>query len=201
MATEAKISFDVLLTEDRQYPPPPEFTRQANVNDPKIYDEANADPEGFWARCAEELTWFKKWDTVLEWNLPWAKWFSGGKINASYNCLDRHLEKQAQKTAIMWEGEFGEERRYTYEELHREVCKFANVLKGLGLKTGDRVAIYMGMVPELPIAMLACARIGCPHSVIFGGFSPDSLADRINDAEARALITQDGSFRRGSVVK
>jgi acetyl-CoA synthetase len=137
---------------------------------------------------------------VLEWNCPWAKWFVGGKINASYNCLDRHLQTRGQKMAIMWEGEFGEQRSLTYEELHHEVCKFANVLKGLGLKTGDRVAIYMGMVPELPIAMLACARIGCPHSVVFGGFSPDSLADRINDAEAKVLITQDGGFRRGSIV-
>src|SRR5947209_8616582 len=159
MATETNTSFDVLLTENRQHPPSPEFSRTANLNDPKVYEEANADPEAFWAKCAEELRWFQKWDTVLEWDAPWAKWFSGGKINASYNCLDRHLETRGQKTAIMWEGEFGEEQRYTYEELHREVCKFANVLKGLGLQTGDRVAIYMGMVPELSIAMLACARI------------------------------------------
>jgi acetyl-CoA synthetase len=201
MTIDANTSIDVLLTENRQYPPTPEFSRTANVADPTIYQEADADPEAFWAKCAEELHWFKHWDTVLEWNVPWAKWFSGGKINASYNCLDRHLETRGQKTAIIWEGEFGEERRFTYEELHREVCKFANVLKGLGLQTGDRVAIYMGMVPELPIAMLACARIGCPHSVVFGGFSPDSLSDRINDAEAKAVITQDGGFRRGSVVK
>jgi acetyl-CoA synthetase len=146
------------------------------------------------------LHWFQKWDRVLDWDLPWAKWFVNGKINASYNCLDRHLQERGQKPAIVWEGEFGEQRAFTYQELHREVCKFANVLKGLGLKTGDRVAIYMGMVPELPIAMLACARIGCPHSVVFGGFAPSSLADRIQDAEARVLITQDGSFRRGSVV-
>ncbi len=201
MATEPSSSFDVLLTEDRRHPPTEEFTRNATLNDPAIYAEADSDPEAFWARCAENLDWFKPWDTVLEWDAPWAKWFSGGKINASYNCLDRHLEARGDKVAILWEGEFGEERRFTYAELHREVCKFANVLKGLGLQTGDRVAIYMGMVPELPIAMLACARIGCPHSVVFGGFSPDSLSDRINDAEAKVLITQDGSFRRGSVVK
>jgi len=201
MATETNLSFDVLLTEERQHPPAEAFARQANVNDPKIYAEADADYEAFWAKHAEDLHWFKKWDTVLEWDLPWAKWFSGGTINASYNCLDRHLESRGQKAAIVWEGEYGEEASYTYEELHREVCKFANVLKGMGLQTGDRVAIYMGMVPELPIAMLACARIGCPHSVVFGGFSPDSLADRINDAECKALITQDGSFRRGSVVQ
>jgi len=201
MATETNLSFDVLLTEERQHPPAEAFVRQANVNDPKIYAEADADYEAFWAKQADDLHWFKKWDTVLEWDSPWAKWFSGGKINASYNCLDRHLALRGQKTAILWEGEYGEEASYTYDELHREVCKFANVLKGMGLQTGDRVAIYMGMVPELPIAMLACARIGCPHSVVFGGFSPDSLADRINDAECKALITQDGSFRRGSVVQ
>jgi acetyl-CoA synthetase len=200
MAIENKTSFDVLLTEDRLYPPPESFVAQANVNDPSVYDEANADYEAFWAEHARELHWFKEWDTVLEWNLPWAKWFDGGKINASYNCLDRHLETRGQKTAILWEGEPGDTRTYTYEELHREVSKFASVLKGLGLQTGDRVAIYMGMVPELTIAMLSCARIGCPHSVVFGGFSPDSLADRINDAQARLVITQDAGWRRGGHV-
>jgi acetyl-CoA synthetase len=181
-------------------PPPAEFVEQANISDPKVYEEADADFEGFWAKHAEKLHCFKKWGRVLEWDLPWARWFTGGKINVSYNCQDRHLERRGTKTATAWEGEFGEEARYTYEELHREVSRFANVLKGLGLETGDRVAIYMGMVPELPIAMLACARIGCPHSVVFGGFSPDSLSDRINDAEARLLITQDGGFRRGQLV-
>jgi acetyl-CoA synthetase len=200
MTTETKLSFDVLLTEERQYPPPEDFVRQANVSDPKIYDEANADYVAFWDKQADILDWQQRWEKTLEWDLPWAKWYVGGKLNASYNCLDRHLQSRAQKRAIVWEGEFGEERTLTFEDLHREVCKFANVLKGLGLKTGDRVAIYMGMVPELPIAMLACARIGCPHSVVFGGFSPDSLSDRINDAEAKVLITQDGGFRRGSVV-
>jgi acetyl-CoA synthetase len=200
MAVENKTAFDVLLTEDRMYPPREDFVRQANISDPKVYEEANADFEAFWAKHAEELSWFKTWDAVLEWDLPWAKWFVGGKINASYNCLDRHLAERGSKTAILWEGEPGDERAFTYEELHREVCTFANVLKGLGLKTGDRVAIYMGMVPELPIAMLACARIGCPHSVVFGGFSPDSLSDRINDAEAKVLITQDAGWRRGNLV-
>ena len=200
MATEQKLSFDVLLSEERKHPPSPEFVKQANISDPKLYEEANADFERFWEEQAGMLDWFQKWDTVLDWNLPWAKWFEGGKINASYNCLDRHLKDKGQKTAIIWEGEPGDERTYTYEELHREVCKFANVLKGLGLKMGDRVAIYMGMVPELPIAMLACARIGCPHSVVFGGFSPDSLSGRINDAEATVLITQDAGYRRGGLV-
>ncbi|MBV9281441.1 MAG: AMP-binding protein, partial [Chloroflexi bacterium] len=153
MATETETFAGI--AEERAYPPPDQFRQQANVNDPRVYEEANADFEAFWARHAEELHWFRPWDTVLEWDLPWARWFSGGKINASYNCLDRHLEERGQKTAIAWEGEFGEQVRYTYQELHREVCTFANVLKGLGLTTGDRVAIYLGMVPELPIAMLA----------------------------------------------
>ncbi len=200
MTTEMQSHFDVLLAEDRRYRPRPEFTSEANVSDPTIYEKAAADPEAFWAEQARELEWFTPWETVLEWDRPWAKWFRGGRMNASYNCLDRHLGTRGAKRAIVWEGEFGEERTLTYRELHCEVCRFANVLKHLGLRVGDRVAIYMGMVPELPIAMLACARIGCPHSVVFGGFSPESLSDRINDAEARVLITQDGGFRRGSVV-
>src|SRR5437899_2520326 len=136
MAVEGQTGFDVLLTEDRLYPPPEEFAKQANVNDSSVYEGANEDFEAFWAKHAESLHWFQKWDTVLEWDVPWAKWFVGGKINASYNCLDRHLESRGQKTAIMWEGEPGDTRSYTYEELHREVSKFANVLKGLGAKTG-----------------------------------------------------------------
>ncbi|HZT96193.1 MAG TPA: AMP-binding protein, partial [Chloroflexota bacterium] len=200
MAVETQSHFDVLLAEDRQYPPPEAFASQANVQDPSVYADADRDFEAFWANHASELDWFEQWDQVLEWNLPWAKWFVGGKINASYNCLDRHLQERGNKRAIVWEGESGDRRDLTYRELHREVCRFANVLKGLGLKSGDRVAIYMGMVPELPIAMLACARIGCPHSVVFGGFSPESLADRINDAEATVLITQDAGFRRGTLV-
>ena len=192
--------FDVLLAEDRHYPPPHGFAAQANVQERNVYESAEEDFEGFWARHASDLHWMRPWDTVLKWDAPWARWFDGGKINASYNCLDRHLESQADKAAVVWEGESGEQRTYSYADLHREVCKFANVLKDLGLKTGDRVAIYMGMVPELPIAMLACARIGCPHSVVFGGFSPESLRDRINDAEAKVLVTQDGAFRRGSCI-
>ncbi len=197
MVTESNTSSTATLAEERRYPPPEQFVQGANVNDPKIYDQANANYEAFWEQHAEELHWFQKWDKVLDWDLPWAKWFVNGKINASYNCLDRHLQERGTKQAIIWEGEFGETKTYTYQELHREVSKFANVLKGLGLNTGDRVALYMGMVPELAIAMLACARIGCPHSVVFGGFAPDSLADRMNDVEAKVLVTQDASFRRG----
>ena len=151
---------------------------------------------------ARELHWFKPWDKVLEWNCPWAKWFVGGQINLSYNCLDRHVSTwRKNKAAIIWESEPGEVRTLTYQQLHREVQKFANVLKSLGVKKGDRVAIYMGMTPELPIAMLACARIGAPHTVIFGGFSSNALVDRIHDSQATAVITQDGSYRRGAEVK
>ena len=198
---EGSQNIDALLTEDRRFPPPPAFQEQANVNDPGVYEEAAKDPEGFWARFAEELHWFKKWDKVLEWDPPYAKWFQGGKINVSYNCLDRHVATaRKNKAALIWEGEPGDRQVYTYWDLYREVCKFANALKGLGLKKGDRVTIYLPMVPELPIAMLACARLGAPHSVVFGGFSSESLRDRINDSEAKILITADGGFRRGRVV-
>ncbi|MGH2447464.1 MAG: acetate--CoA ligase [Chloroflexota bacterium] len=198
--TDVSDQIDVLLAENRQYPPKESFTKQANINDPKIYEEAAQDYEGFWEKQAGILDWYQKWDKVLEWDLPHAKWYVNGKINASYNCLDRHLSSRGTKRAIIWEGEPGDQRVLTYNDLAQEVRKFANVLKGQGLKTGDRVAIYMGMVPELPIAMLACARIGCPHNVIFGGFSPDSLIDRINDSQAKVVITQDAAWRRGSHV-
>lgn len=200
MTIETPSQFDALLAENREYPPSPSFTAQANMNDPDVYARANADYQAFWAKQAETLDWFQKWDTVLEWNVPWAKWFEGGKINAAYNCLDRHLQSRGTKRAIVWEGEPGDTRTLTYEELTAEVCKFANGLKSLGLQKGDRVAVYMGMVPELPVALLACARIGCPHTVVFGGFSPDSLADRILDADAKVVITQDGGWRRGGIV-
>ena len=155
----------------------------------------------FWAKAAKELDWFKPWKRVLEWKCPWAKWFIGGKINASYNCLDRHVKTaRKNKAAIIWEGEPGDERILTYRDVWREVNKFANVLKKLGVKKGDRVAVYMGMIPELIIAMHACNRIGAVHSVVFGGFSAESLRDRINDAEARVLITADGGYRRGGIV-
>jgi acetyl-CoA synthetase len=168
----------------------------------RLYEQARTDPEKFWGDIAQELHWFRPWDKVLEWNCPWAKWFSGGEINISYNCLDRHAATwRKNKAAIIWEGEPGEVQTLTYQQLLDEVSKFANVLKKLGVKKGDRVAIYMGMCPALPIAMLACARIGAPHTVVFGGFSANALVDRITDSQAAVVITQDGSFRRGNEVK
>jgi acetyl-CoA synthetase len=190
-----------LLSEDRVFDPPEAFRARALIQDRSVYDRAEADPEGFWADQAERLQWFKRWDRVMEWTPPWVKWFVGGTLNASYNCLDRHVEAGGgDKVAYHWEGEPGEERTITYKELLDEVCKFANALKALGVRKGERVAIYLGMVPELPVAMLACARIGAPHSVVFGGFSAEALRDRINDAEAKVLITADGGYRRGQVV-
>src|SRR6185437_3331922 len=199
-------NIDSILTETRSFPPPPEFSRKALIHSKEEYDKlcarATADPEGFWADVARELHWFEPWQKVLEWNHPWAKWFVGGQMNLSYNCLDRHVETwRKNKAAIIWESEPGEVRTLTYQQLHREVQKLANVLKGLGVKKGDRVAIYMGMTPELPIAMLACARIGAPHTVIFGGFAANALVDRIHDSQASTVITQDGSYRRGSEIK
>jgi len=189
------------LKEGRRFPPPKEFKRSAHVTSVRILDRARKDPQGFWAKAAKELDWFKPWKRVLEWKCPWAKWFIGGKINASYNCLDRHVKtSRKNKAAIIWEGEPGDERILTYRDVWREVNKFANVLKKLGVKKGDRVAIYMGMIPELIIAMHACNRIGAVHSVVFGGFSAESLRDRINDAEAKVMITADGGYRRGGIV-
>ena len=194
-------SIEALLQEDRSFPPPEGFVRQANMPDPAIYEEARRDPEAFWAGQAEELDWFQKWDQVLDWDPPFAKWFLGGKLNVSYNCIDRHLKTaRRNKAAIIWEGEPGDWAVYTYQDLYREVCKFANGLKSLGVKKGDRVTIYLPMVPELPIAMLACARIGAPHSIVFGGFSAESLRDRINDSQSKVMITADGGWRRGNVV-
>jgi acetyl-CoA synthetase len=195
-----------ILQEQRTFEPPPEFRRAAHIGSlqdyERIYRESVEQPEQFWARVAEELHWFKRWDRVLDWNVPWAQWFVGGQLNLSYNCLDRHvLGPRKNKAAIVWEGEPGEVRTLTYQQLHREVQKFSNVLKSRGIQKGDRVAIYMGMAPELAIAMLACARIGAPHSVVFGGFSANALVDRIHDSQAVAVLTQDGSYRRGSEVK
>src|SRR3954463_6099240 len=199
-------NIDSILQEQRKFECPPEFAQQAHIKSleeyERLYNESVNEPDKFWSRVADELHWFKKWDKVLEWNCPWAKWFVGGQINLSYNCVDRHVHgARKNKAAIVYESEPGEVRTLTYQQLHREVQKFANVLKGLGVKKGDRVAIYMGMTPELPIAMLACARIGAPHTIVFGGFSSHALVDRIHDSQASAVITQDGSYRRGSEVK
>ena len=201
-STAGQERLEALLDERRRFAPTEDFRRQANWNDPAIFAQARKDPEAFWAEQAERLDWFKKWDKVLEWNAPWAKWFVGGKLNVAHNCVDRHANSaRRNKAAIIWEGEPGDSRILTFGMLQREVNKFANVLKSLGVKKGDRVAVYMGMTPELPIALLACAKIGAPHSVVFGGFSAESLRERINDAQAKVLITSDGSWRRGNVVK
>ena len=202
----ATTNIESLQTEDRVFPPPPGFSQNAHIKSmeelERLRAEASADPESFWARMAEELHWFKKWDKVLEWKAPHAEWFVGGKINISYNCLDRHLATwRRNKAALIWEGEPGDGRTLTYQQLHSEVCKFANVLKRTGVEKGDRVALYMPLIPELAIAMLACARIGATHSVIFGGFSSAALIDRINDASCKVVVTADGGWRRGKEVK
>ena len=198
--THDQAALDALLTEKRRFAPPQDFAAAAVISDPAVYERAE-DFEAFWAGWAEELDWFRKWDTVLEWNPPHARWFDGGKLNVCHNCIDRHLDgPRRDRPALLWEGEPGDRRTFTYAELAEEVGRFANVLRDLGVKKGDRVAIYLPMIPEAAFAMLACARIGAPHSVVFGGFSPDSLADRINDADARVLITADGGHRRGTIV-
>jgi acetyl-CoA synthetase len=193
--------YDDLLREDRKFPPSPDFRSRARVADDSLYAEAERDFEAFWARFAGELEWSRPWTRVLDWQPPHAKWFVGGALNASVNCLDRHLNgPRRNKAALIWEGEPGDRRTYTYYDLHREVCQFANVLRSLGVKKGDRVAVYLPLIPELAIAMLACARVGAVHSVVFGGFSADSLRDRINDAKATLLVTADGGYRRGQIV-
>jgi acetyl-CoA synthetase len=194
-----------VLKEKRLFPPSPDFAARAHIKNlneyEKLWQRAKDDPEGFWGEQAKELSWFKPWHKVLTWNEPFAQWFVGGQINVSYNCLDRHLTgPRKNKAAIIWEGEPGDSRVLRYQDLHREVCKFANVLKSLGIKKGDRVTLYMPMVPELAIAMLACARIGAPHNVVFGGFSAEAVADRNNDAQAKLVVTADGGWRRGKVV-
>ncbi|HSH46606.1 MAG TPA: acetate--CoA ligase, partial [Longimicrobiales bacterium] len=200
MATDEQ-ALEALLEESRRFPPTEEFRAEAHVSDPEIYERAAADPEAFWAEFARELDWFEDFDQVLDWDPPHARWFDGGKLNVAHNCLDRHLDgPRRNKAALVWEGEPGDVRTYTYFDLHREVCKFANVLRNFGVGRGDRVAIYLPMIPEAAIAMLACARIGAIHSVVFGGFSADSLRDRIQDAEAKLLITADGGYRRGQVI-
>src|SRR5262245_29319568 len=194
-------AIDDLLLENRTFPPPEDFKRQALITDAGLYDDANEDYQGFWARQAADLvSWSSDWTTICEWELPYSKWFIGGTLNVAYNCLDRHVEAgRGDKVAFYWEGEPGDARVLTYADLLEEVSRFANALKSLGVGKGDRVNIYLPMIPEAAVAMLACARIGAPHSVVFGGFSAQSLSDRINDAEAKVLITADGGYRRGEV--
>jgi acetyl-CoA synthetase len=205
-SNQPSIAIESVLQESRLFPPHADFIARAHVKGmdeyERMYAEAEANPEAFWAGQAEALDWFKRWDKVLEWNLPHAKWFVGGELNVAHNCLDRHLSTwRRNKAAIIWEGEPGEQRTLTYQQLHYEVCRFANVLKRQGVQKGDRVALYMPLVPELAIAMLACARIGAPHSIVFGGFSADALKDRINDAGCKVVVTADGGFRRGAEIK
>ncbi|MEM1391899.1 MAG: acetate--CoA ligase [Cyanobacteria bacterium P01_H01_bin.150] len=202
----AEATIESILQEKRLFSPSAEFSQNAHIKSAedyqRLYDQAKANPEAFWAELAEkELDWFQKWDTVLDWQPPFAKWFVNGKINISHNCLDRHLTTaNKNKAAIIWEGEPGDSRTITYAQLHREVSQFANALKQLGVKKGDTVGIYMPMIPEAAVAMLACARIGAPHSVVFGGFSAEALRDRLNDAKAKVVITADGGFRKDSIV-
>src|ERR1700675_3229262 len=205
MAGHESTDIESILQERRKFEPPAEFVKHANVKGvaqyEALYQRAETDPEGFWAECARELAWFKPFGQVLEWKLPFAKWFLGGELNAAYNCLDRHLTgPRRNKVALFWEGEPGDTRVLTYQMLADEVGRCANALKSLGVKDGDRVAIYMPMVPEAAIAMLACARIGAIHSVIFGGFSAEALVERVNDAEARVCFTADAGWRRGQEV-
>jgi acetyl-CoA synthetase len=202
MADESqRAEFADLLREDRVFPPPPEFRARAVARDEAIYANAERDPEAFWAAFATELEWSRPWDKVLDWQPPHAKWFVGGQLNVSVNCLDRHVRgPRRNKAALIWEGEPGDRRTLTYFELYRQVSMFANVLKSLGVTKGDRVALYLPLIPELAIAMLACARIGAIHNVVFGGFSAESLRDRINDSQCRLLVTADGGYRRGQIV-
>ncbi|PAX60551.1 acetate--CoA ligase [Brunnivagina elsteri] len=200
-------TIESILKEKRLFPPSSEFSQNSQIKSladyEKLYDKAKANPEAFWAELAEtELHWFQKWDTILDWtNPPFAKWFVNGKINISYNCIDRHLTTwRKNKAAIIWEGEPGDSRTITYAQLHREVCQFANVLKNLGVKKGDTVGVYMPMIPEAAVAMLACARIGAVHSVVFGGFSAEALRDRLNDGKAKLVITADGGWRKDAIV-
>jgi acetyl-CoA synthetase len=185
-----------LLHEDRVFEPSADFRARATVKDSAAYDEAERDPEAFWAKFAAELEWSRPWARVLDWSdPPHAKWFIGGRLNVSVNCIDRHVRgPRRNKAALIWEGEPGDRRTLTYFDLYRQVSAFANVLKSLGVKKGDRVAIYMPLVPELAVAMLACARIGAPHSIVFGGFSAESLRDRMNDAQCKLLVTADGGY-------
>ena len=201
MSDQVPPEIEALLQEHRSFAPSDTFAAQAVINDPEIYARAANDPEAFWAGFASELEWMQPWSKVLDWNPPDAKWFVDGKINVAANCLDRHARSwRRNKAAFIWEGEPGDRRTLTYFDLYRQVCQFANVLKKLGVKKGDRVALYMPLIPELAIAMLSCARIGAVHSVVFGGFSAESLRDRINDSSCKVLVTADGGYRRGGIV-
>src|SRR5688572_2848574 len=200
MATETA-ALEALSFEERRFSPPPEFVDEANWEERSVYAEAERDLEGFWAKHAESFQWSKKWTSVLEWDVPYAKWFSGGTLNISENCLDRHVKAgKGSKVAYHWEGEPGDTRTVTYADLLGMTQRCANALKELGVRKGDRVAIYMPMIPELPVAMLACSRIGAPFTVVFGGFSAEALAGRIRDSEAKVLITADGGYRKGNIV-
>src|SRR5438093_7197319 len=199
MATETQHAIDTMLLEERTYPPPPEFARQANAQ-PDIYER---DWEGFWGTEGKSrVTWFEPFSKLYEWEPPYAKWYLGGKLNVCFNCVDRHVEAgNGDRVAYHWEGEPEDDRRtITFADLQREVVRFANALKNLGVRKGTPVAIYMGMVPELPVAMLACTRLGAPHTVVFGGFSADALSGRMNDMECEVLITQDEAWRGGKTV-
>ncbi|MFH1450885.1 MAG: acetate--CoA ligase [archaeon] len=203
---EVETSIDSMMKETRKFNPSAGFSEKAYVKSmaeyKKIYADSIKDPETFWAQKAEQLHWFKPWSKVYSWNPDKleCKWFEGGKINASYNCLDRHLEERGDKTAIIWEADDGKTKKFTFKQLHEEVCKFANVLKSRGVKKGDRVSFYLQMIPELAIGMLACARIGAIHSIVFGGFSAESLRDRIHDSSCKLLVTSDGGFRGGKKI-
>src|SRR3990172_11347388 len=198
---EEQERIEYLIKQKKTFSPSKGFRDNAIVRDESIYKRAKRSPEAFWESFAKELHWFKKWKRVLDWKLPHSKWFVGGKINLTYNCLDRHLNTaRRNKAAIIWEGENGETATWTYQQLHRQVCMFANVLKKMGIKKGDVVCIYMPMIPEIAVAMLACARIGAVHSIIFGGFSASALVDRITDASAKMVITADGACRRGTII-
>src|SRR5579871_216867 len=201
----SEATIDSVLREDRVFPPPAAFSAAARVPSRAAYDllyrRSVEDPEGFWAEMAQELRWTARWERVLDWQPPFAKWFAGGRLNVADNCLDRHLDgPRRNKAALVWVGEPGDRRVLTYHELHREVCRFANVLKALGVRAGDCVGIYLPMIPEAAVAMLACARIGATHSVVFGGFSAEALRDRMNDAQAKVVVTADGGWRRGAIV-
>jgi acetyl-CoA synthetase len=195
---EEERDLEVLLKTEERFPPPEDFVAQANFSDPAVYDEADKDFEAWWERWAKELDWFEPWETVLEWNPPWAKWFKEGKLNVSHNCLDRHVDAgKGDKVAYHWVGEDGTTRDVTYAELLDSTKRFANVLKSLGVEKGDIVGIYMPMIPETPAAMLACARIGATHNVVFGGFSVEAVKERMDVSDAKVLITANTSLRRG----